>query len=88
MKVILSERAEKELKKLPKLDQIAIARSLRQLQEKTNTYKEERLRGFRDIFRIRIGHYRIVYRKTEEKVFIVLIGNRKDIYLLLERLFK
>lgn len=88
MKIILSERAEKELRKLSKIDQIAVAQKLRLLQTTQNVYKEERLRGFRDIFRVRFGHYRIVYRKTKEEIFVVLIAHRKDVYFLLERLMK
>lgn len=87
MKVIISPRAEKELKKISKINQIAIAKKIRSLVE-PEILKEEKLSGFKFIFRIRVGGYRIVYRKTKEEVYIVLIGHRKEIYRLVNQLLK
>ena len=87
MKVILSPRAEKELKKIHKIDQIAVVKKLRLLQKvSTSEVKKGKLVGYPDIFRIRVGQYRIVYHHEEDEMYIILIGDRKDIYQLLERL--
>ena len=86
MKIILSPRAVKALKKLPKIDQIAVAAKIRLLKEDTVLLNEEKLSGFKDIFRVRIGNYRIVYRKSKSFIYVILIGHRKDIYELLKRL--
>lgn len=86
MKIILSPRAEKELKKLFKIDQIAAARKIRHLGENFIT-QEEKLKGFQNIFRVRIGNFRIVYKKTLSEIYIILISHQKDIYDLLRRLF-
>jgi len=88
MKIILSPHAEKRLKKLPKIDQIAIAQKVRSLREEKNNLTAEKLHGYIDIYRVRVGNYRIVYRKLSESYYIVLIGHRKDIYDLLQRLLK
>ncbi|OGG21369.1 hypothetical protein A3D03_05615 [Candidatus Gottesmanbacteria bacterium RIFCSPHIGHO2_02_FULL_40_13] len=88
MKLRISGRAEKELKKLPKIDQIAIARKIRLIQYSFVVPEESKLRGYKNIFRVRIGQYRIVFRKTVEEVYIVLIGHRKDVYRLLNQLFQ
>ena len=88
MKIILSPHAEKRLKKLPKIDQIAIAQKVRSLREEKNNLTAEKLHGYVDIYRVRVGNYRIVYRKSLESYYIVLIGHRKDIYDLLQRLLK
>lgn len=88
MKIILSPHAEKRLKKLPKIDQIAIAQKIRSLQEEKNDLTAEKLHGYIDIYRVRVGKYRIVYKKSSESCFIILIGHRKDIYAVLQRLLK
>lgn len=87
MRIILSPRAEKQLKKLPKIVQIAAARKIRLVRDSDEVGNEEKLTGYKNIFRTRVGDYRIVYRKTEAKVYIVLIHHRKDVYRLLHQLF-
>ncbi len=84
MKITIAFRAEKQLRKLPKFDQIAIAQKIRALPQ-TNISGEEKLSGYPHIYRVRVGNYRIVYRKTDS-IFIILIGHRKDIYRALQDL--
>ncbi|MBI5123075.1 type II toxin-antitoxin system RelE/ParE family toxin [Candidatus Roizmanbacteria bacterium] len=88
MKITLSPLAEKKLRKLPKIDQIAIAQKIRSLKEEKNLLTAEKLQGYKDIYRIRIGNYRIVYRKFSDLFYIILIGHRKDIYEVLQRLLR
>jgi len=86
MKILIGKKAERYLKKIPKIDQIAIVRKIRLLV--TPSFSEEKLKGFKNIYRVRVGDYRIVFRRTKEEVFIVLIGHRKEIYHLVDRLFR
>jgi len=86
MKIIISPEAEKRLNKLPKFDQIAVAKKIRSLAKEA--VFPEKLKGFEGFFRVRVGDYRIVYRKTDEQIYIVLISHRKDVYDLFKRLFK
>lgn len=88
MRIILSSRAEKSLRKLPKIDQISLARKIRIIPDLKSAEQEERLKGFKNICRVRLGDYRIVYRRTFTEIYIILIGHRKDIYSLLKQLFK
>ena len=88
MKIIISPRAEKQLKKITKIDQIALARKIRLLGKSSQTLDEEKLAGFRNIYRIRVGSYRIVYKKTAKLVYVVLIGHRREIYQLLKHTLK
>lgn len=83
MKITISPLAEKKLKKIPKIDQIAIAGKIRRLSEGKNYLDGEKLRGYRDVYRVRVGDYRIVYRRFSESFYIILIGHRKDIYDIL-----
>jgi len=76
MKTILSSKAEKELKKISKIDQIAIIRKIRSMKESPTSLSEEKLSGYRNIFRVRIGQYRVVYRKVINEIYIILIGHR------------
>ncbi len=88
MKVILSPQAEKQLKKLSKVNQIAIAKKIRVIRDSSKIEGGEKLKGFQNIFRIRVGDYRIVYRKTKSEVYIVLIRHRKDVYRLVKQLLR
>lgn len=81
MSLIISPRAEKSLRKLPKFDQVAIAQKLRGLAG--NIPSEEKLSGYADIFRVRVGDYRIVYRRAKQSIYIVLIGHRRDVYKMI-----
>jgi len=87
MKIVLSPRAEKELKKIHKIDQIALVKKLRSLQDSPLPITKEKLSGYTDIFRIRVGQYRIVYRQRKRDMYVILIGHRKDIYQILKRIF-
>lgn len=44
--------------------------------------KSKGLRGFDELFRIRVGDYRVVYRirETQLIVTVITVGHRKDIY--------
>ena len=84
MKIKILPKAAKKLKKLPKLDQIAIGRKIRNL---PTASQEEKPKGYKDVFRTRVGDYRIVYKKTSKEIIIILIGHRKEVYKLLRKLF-
>lgn len=85
MKVSILPRAEKELSKLPKFDQIAVATKIRTLAQ-AQIPSEEKLSGYAHIYRVRVGNYRIVYKKTSDSVTIILIRHRKDVYRVLTSL--
>ncbi len=80
--VVLTKSAEKELYKLP-LDVIPkIVSALKGLEENPRPEGCKKLKGFKNLWRIRIGNYRAIY-SIEEIVLLVDvrdIGNRKDIY--------
>ena len=80
MTTIVSPRAEKQLRKLSKFNQIAVANKIRNIGTNSAVTGEEKLTGFKDIYRVRIGDYRLVYRKSANRLYVVLIGHRRDIY--------
>ena len=79
-KLIFSEEAESQFRKL---DNVTVKRVL----DKLETTKEnpnhffERLVG-RDEYKIRIGDYRIIAKifQNEKNIFILSVGHRKNIY--------
>lgn len=79
MKVIISERAEKDFKKLPKFVQIAITGKIRLIEADQPTVSKK-LQSYKNIFRFRVGQYRVVYQQTKTNAFIFLIRHRKDVY--------
>lgn len=85
MKIVLSSRAKKQLKRLSKIDQIAVAKKIRSLND---VVPEKKLKGYKNIFRVRVGSLRIVYKKTVQEIYIVLIRHRKDVYRLMMNMFK
>jgi mRNA interferase RelE/StbE len=85
-RVVISPKAEKQLRKIGKTDQIILARKIRLLSLSPRITGEEKLSGFKNVYRIRIGSYRIVYKRAVSVVYIILIGHRRDIYQLLKQL--
>ena len=86
MSLKILRRAEKQIKKLPKTVQIAIGLSLRELMTGI-VNSEKKLQGYENIFRLRIGNYRMVYEKKDGDIFVLLVEHRKGVYQSLERLF-
>lgn len=85
MKLSILPRAEKELRKLPKFDQIAVAAKIRTLPH-SSVMGEEKLSGFSHVYRVRVGNYRIVYKKTSEAIVIILIRHQRDVYRVIKEL--
>lgn len=85
MKLTLSPRAEKQLRQIPKVHQLIVAEKIRSLPSTERSFRIEKLRGYRNIYRVRVGDYRLVYRKTPSEIYIILIGHRREIYKLTDR---
>lgn len=83
--IVISPQAERKLRKISKVDQIAIAQKIRSLRN-LGVFSQEKLQGYSDIFRVRIGDYRIVYKIYPRMIYIVLIAHRKDVYRLLQEM--
>ena len=86
MKLVLSPLAEKQLKKLPKIAQVAIAGKVRNLRQ-GNFSNTKKLAGYKNLFRTRAGNFRLVFKQSNEIIYVIALGNRKEIYKILEQLF-
>ncbi len=78
----ISQTAEKQLKKLPSADQRRVGTAMLALREDPFPRGARKLSGYEDVFRIRVGRYRVLYSVSEStRIIIVLkVGHRKDIY--------
>jgi mRNA interferase RelE/StbE len=80
--VRLKPSAERELRKLPRQIQLRVARRLDGLTSDPRPHGCEKLAGLDDLYRIRVGEYRIVYQVSDQVllILVVTIGHRGDVY--------
>jgi mRNA interferase RelE/StbE len=75
-------RTAKALDRLPGDVHTRIVRKLEALEEDPRPMGVEKLAGSGDLYRVRVGDWRIVYaiRDSELVVIVVRIGHRGDVY--------
>lgn len=80
--IIIKPSAEKQLDKLPKSVRIRIVDKLEELRHDPRPEGAVKLKGADDLWRIRIGDYRVIYEIQDERllVFVVRVSHRKDVY--------
>lgn len=81
-KVIFEEPAQRQLRKLDRATQARLLRSLLKLESNPRVNGSERLTGMEDLYRLRSGDYRILYRIKDDKLFVLVVdvGHRREIY--------
>ena len=77
--IIIKKKAKKFIDKLPINDRKRIALAIKHL---PNGEDIKKLKGHDELFRLRVGEYRVIYSVDNGKliVYVVDIGNRGDIY--------
>ena len=77
----ISSSAEKQLRKLPREQQERIVRAILPLAQEPLPRGSRKLSGYEDVFRIRVGRYRILYSVPGRKLVIIIlkIGHRRDV---------
>ena len=78
----ITASAEKQLARLPVADKVRVARKIVELAAVPRPPGCRQLRGQEDVFRIRVGVYRVIYSIEERRIVVVVlkIGHRKDVY--------
>jgi len=73
---------KRELRKLSRADRILIVNKIELLKTTPRPEGSAKLKGSRDLFRIRHGDYRVVYqiKKNYLLIIIIRIGHRREIY--------
>ena len=83
-KVRFSKESEKNLRRLDKPTITRIFRSIDEIIETTRNHPNvKKMKGYEgDVFRLRVGDFRILYEIIENQVliFIFKVGPRGDIY--------
>lgn len=81
-KLEISRSAEKQLKKLPVHHRKRVAEAILELASDPYPRGSRQLSGYDDVFRVRVGLYRILYSvaKTRLVIIILKVGHRKDVY--------
>ena len=81
-RIELKPAARRGLSKLPQVVQKRIARKIEVLARNPRPPGVEKLMGLSDLYRLRVGDYRILYQ-IQEKILLVLVvqvGHRREIY--------
>lgn len=78
-RIIIKKKAKKFIDKLPINERKRIVEEIKRLPNEENIKK---LKGHDDLFRLRVGNYRIIYMVDHGilTVFIIDAGNRGEIY--------
>src|SRR3546814_1275339 len=80
--VILEEPAQRQLSKIDRLIQARLLRSLVKLENNPRSVANKHLKGIEDLYRLRVGDYRILYRIEDDKllVLVISIAHRREVY--------
>jgi len=78
----VSATAEKQLRKLSKKDQISVLKRIQELSGEPRPNHSRKLRGQDNIYRVRVGNYRILYSIENKHLTIIIlkVGHRRDVY--------
>ena len=81
-RIEISQTAERQLKKLPRGDQKRVIRSILALADDPRPTGSRKLSGYDDVFRIRVGQYRVLYSVARSTLIVVILkrGHRRDVY--------
>lgn len=77
--IIIKKPAKKFIDKLPMNEQRRIVKAIEKL---PNGDDIKKLKGYNDIYRLRVGDYRILYTVNDDELLIMVldVGNRGQIY--------
>ncbi|MCL2726828.1 MAG: type II toxin-antitoxin system RelE/ParE family toxin [Bacteroidales bacterium] len=80
--VVVGLKAEKVLDKLPNEYYKLISKHLLELEKDPRPFGYRKLTGFENLYRIRVGAYRIIYSIKDNvlTVEVIKIDHRRDVY--------
>lgn len=81
-KVEITPAAKRQIKKLIQPVQLAIIERLEQLTENPRPPGALKMQGAENLYRIRVGDYRIIYEIQDQTLLIAIVkvGHRGDVY--------
>ncbi len=73
------DKTDKFLNKLSESESVRVQKAIANiLSRDTDGYDIKKLKGYRDVYRIRIGTVRIIYRQLEDDIEVLDIGRRNE----------
>jgi mRNA interferase RelE/StbE len=80
--VVIGKKAEKMLDKLPDEYYRLITKHLLDLENNPRPFGHIKLAGFENLYRIRVGVYRVIYSIEDDvlTVEVIKIGHRSSVY--------
>ncbi|MDA3850721.1 MAG: type II toxin-antitoxin system RelE/ParE family toxin [Spirochaetaceae bacterium] len=81
-KISIKKSALKELKKVPKKEQILISQAIKKLAKEPHPHGHKKLVGADITYRIRIRDYRVIYNVYDQELTldVIRVNHRKDVY--------
>ncbi len=81
-KIEFAKQAAKQFKALPRQEQQRLKTKIDNLETDPRPSGVVKLSGEKNLYRIRVGNYRIIYSIQDSRllILIVKIGHRKDVY--------
>ena len=81
-RITFASSATREMARLPRQAQERIAQAIDRLPKNPRPRGVEKLTGYRDLYRIRVGRYRVVYQivDSERLIDVNRIRTREDAY--------
>jgi mRNA interferase RelE/StbE len=81
-RIDVSATAERQIRKLPRAEQLRVLRAIVALSTDPRPPGCRKLSAHDDVFRIRVGRYRVLYAVEDRRLVIILlkVGDRKDVY--------
>lgn len=81
-KLEISRTAERQLKKLPREGQKRVVKTIRALADEPLPKGCRKLSGYDDVFRVRVGRYRVIYSVSGRNTIIIFLKafGRKEAY--------
>ena len=78
----VTRTAERQIRKLSKQEQVRVLRAILDLSKDSRPRGCRKLKGFADVYRIRVGTCRVLYCIEEKRLLIIIlkVGKRKDVY--------
>lgn len=77
--MIFMDKIKKALRKLSQKERNRTKEVLKKInQAETRSLDLKKLKGYSDIFRVRKGDLRIIYRQTGKQIFILRIERKKE----------
>lgn len=80
--VEISATAERQIRKLGAQDRLRVLRAITDLADAPRPPGCRKLRGYDDVFRIRVGRFRVLYSIEDQRLVVIIlkVGDRREVY--------